>query len=100
MSEEFKGPARFRAVIEGRVQMVGFRAFAQSRARTRGVTGTVRNLGTGQVEVVAEGDKVLLEEFLEELRRGPRSAQVRDVMVSWERPRGEFRDFSVRFGGW
>lgn len=80
--------------------MVGFRAFAHSRARTRGLTGYVSNLPTGQVQVVAEGDRALLEEFLADLKRGPRSAQVSDVEVSWERPKNEFHDFSVRFGRW
>ncbi|MFB3880516.1 MAG: acylphosphatase [Armatimonadota bacterium] len=94
------GPARFRAVISGTVQMVGFRAFAESRAEMRGITGYVRNVPSGEVEVVAEGDKVLLEEFLAELRRGPSGARVRDMMVSWEQARGEFGEFAVRYGAW
>jgi acylphosphatase len=60
----------------------------------------VRNLSAGEVEVVAEGDRSLLEEFLGDLRRGPSGARVRNVLVSWEQPRGEFRDFSVQYGGW
>lgn len=97
MAEALSGPARFRAVISGHVQMVGFRAFAEMRAYRHGVTGYVRNLRTGEVEVVAEGDRSLLEEFLRDLRRGPRGGHVRDVMVSWESARGEFPDFSVRY---
>ncbi len=77
--------------------MVGFRAFAESRADMRGITGYVRNMPSGEVEVVAEGDRSLLEEFLAELRRGPSGAHVRDVMVSWEQPRGELSDFAVRY---
>jgi len=98
MAKPLLGPARFHAVISGRVQMVGFRAFAEERALRYGATGYVRNLSTGEVEVVAEGDRSLLEQFLAELRRGPRGGFVRDVVVSWEAPRGEFRDFFVRFG--
>lgn len=97
MGGKLAGPARFRAVISGRVQMVGFRAFAERRAERYGATGYVRNLPSGKVEVVAEGDRALLEEFLGELRRGPRGAVVRDVLVSWEPARGEFPDFSVRY---
>ncbi len=89
---------RFRALLRGRVQGVGFRFFAESRAGAHGVTGYVRNLPTGEVEVVAEGDRQELEAFLEELRRGPRGAHVTDVLVSWEEPRGEPDDFSVRYG--
>ena len=92
--------ARFRAVISGTVQMVGFRAFAESRAGMRGITGYVRNLPSGEVEVVAEGDRALLEELLAELHRGPSGARVRNVLVSWEQPRGEFGEFAVRHGMW
>lgn len=92
-----RGLARLRALIAGRVQMVGFRAFVVGRAEARGLTGWVRNLAGGQVEVVAEGDRRELEEFLEELRRGPSGARVSSVTVSWERYRGEFADFAVRY---
>ncbi len=90
-------PARFRALLRGHVQMVGFRAFAESRAPQYGATGFVRNLMTGEVEIVAEGERDLLEKFLADLRRGPRGAQVADVLVSWEEPRGEFEEFEVRY---
>jgi len=77
--------------------MVGFRAFAEAKAGAHALTGYVRNTSSGQVEVVAEGDRSELEAFLEELRRGPSGARVRNVLVSWEQPRGEFQDFSVGF---
>ncbi len=93
-----QGPARRRALIRGHVQNVGFRAFAESRAIGYGLTGYVRNLLTGEVEVVAEGDRALLESFLEDLQRGPRGARVTDVLVGWEEPRGEFGEFGVRYG--
>ena len=92
------GPARFRAIVSGTVQMVGYRAFVESRAPSYGVTGFVRNLPDGRVEVVAEGDRALLEEFLSDVRRGPSGARVRNVLVGWEKPRHEFGDFSVRYG--
>jgi acylphosphatase len=98
MARKLSGPARFRAVISGRVQLVGFRAFAEMRAARHGATGYVRNLRTGEVEVVAEGDRTLLERFLAELEKGPRGAYVKDVLVSWETPLGEFSDFFVRYG--
>jgi acylphosphatase len=80
--------------------MVGFRAFTEAHAQRHGVTGYVRNLVTGEVEVVAEGDRRMLEEFLSEVRRGPRGARVDDVTVGWEAFRDEFTDFSVRYGDW
>ena len=90
---------RFRALIRGRVQGVGFRFFAKARAQTHGLTGFVRNLLTGEVEVVAEGDRTALETFLTDLGRGPRGAHVTDLLVSWEEPRGEGDDFFVRHHG-
>lgn len=80
--------------------MVGYRAFAHGRALALGITGYVCNTPTGGVEVVAEGDRSLLEEFLEGLRKGPSGARVTGVMVSWEAVRGEFQDFGVRYSGW
>jgi hypothetical protein len=71
VGQRLSGPARFRAVISGRVQMVGFRAFAEMRAQALAVTGYVRNLATGEVEVVAEGDRRLLEELVGALRGVP-----------------------------
>ena len=90
-------PARLRALIRGRVQGVGFRFFAEARAQTHGLTGFVRNLLTGEVEVVAEGDRAALETFLTDLRRGPRGAHVTDALVSWENPRAEFEEFTVAY---
>lgn len=97
MADRQPRPCRFRVLIRGHVQMVGFRAFAEMRADRHGVTGYVRNLPTGEVEVVAEGDKDLLEAFLGDLRRGPRGAVVTEALVSWEQARNEFTDFGVRY---
>ncbi len=88
---------RLHAFISGRVQGVAFRFFAQHVANMLGVTGWVRNLHDGRVEVVAEGNREILEQFLEELKRGPRLARVEEVEVSWEDYKGEFVDFTIRF---
>ncbi len=58
----------------------------------------MQNLGNGDVEVVAEGDRALLDEFLADLKRGPVGARVREVVVNWEGLRAEFSEFSIRFG--
>jgi len=81
--------------VRGRVQMVGYRMFAEVTAdRIGGISGTVCNLPDGStVEVVAEGRKESLEEFLDELRIGPSHALVRDVNVEWGIARSEFRGF-------
>lgn len=89
--------ARFQAFISGRVQGVAFRFFAQHVANMLGVTGWVRNLHDGRVEVVAEGEREALEHFLSELKKGPRLARVEEVDITWEEYQGEFVDFSIRF---
>lgn len=86
--------ARLHAIVEGRVQGVGFRYFVLENALELGVAGWVRNRWDETVEVTAEGERAALEKLLEILHRGPRSAFVSAVQVEWQAARGEF----VRFG--
>lgn len=88
---------RIHVWIKGLVQGVGFRFFAERHAERLGLTGFVRNLPDGQVEVVAEGKKADLEAFLDLLRKGPPGAIVRDVEVQWEAWTGAYRDFQIRY---
>ena len=67
--------------VTGRVQGVGFRWFVRERARRLGLSGWVRNLRDGSVEVAAAGDAGQLELLLGELRRGPEGAAVADVQT-------------------
>jgi acylphosphatase len=80
---------RRRVVVTGRVQGVGFRYAVSERARTRGVAGWVRNLPTGQVEAVFEGDPDAVGGMVDFCRRGPLGASVRDVQVVSEAPAGD-----------
>lgn len=66
--------------VLGRVQGVGFRAFARRRAEALGISGYARNLPDGTVEVLARGYAAALDAFVDELRRGPRYARVVDVV--------------------
>ena len=85
------------AIVKGLVQGVGYRFFVIRRAELLGLTGWVKNLPDRTVEVVAEGDRELLEELIKELWKGPSVAQVTDVVVNWERYTGEFKNFDVRW---
>ena len=82
-------------LISGRVQGVGYRAFAAEGARRAGVAGWARNLDDGRVEVHAVGAAGQLEEFELWLRRGPRFAEVRHVEVT-EAAASDVREFSIR----
>jgi acylphosphatase len=80
--------ARARVVVRGRVQGVFFRAEAQSRARSLGVSGWARNEREGTVQAVFEGRRERVESMIEWCRRGPRGARVSDVEIAWEEPEG------------
>ncbi len=69
-------------LIAGQVQGVGYRFFAVSAAQRLNVSGWVRNLADGGVEVYACGTAEQLDEFEGWLRKGPRFADVRGVAVS------------------
>jgi len=89
---------RMRAIVKGIVQGVGFRYFTVYQAqRISGITGYVRNLRDGSVEVVAEGEREKLEQLLAQLRKGPTGAHVTGVDVFWENPTGEFTNFGIRW---
>ncbi len=81
--------------VSGRVQGVGFRFSACAEARRVGVTGWVRNLPNGDVEVFACGESDRLKVFAEWLWQGPRAARVTNVATT-DAAIEEFDDFDVR----
>ncbi len=87
--------ARLHAIIEGRVQGVGFRYFVVEVAELLGLYGWVRNRWDETVEVVAEGERPEVEKLLDALGRGPRGAFVSNVKSEWEKPTGKFHNFRV-----
>ena len=87
---------RLYAIVEGRVQGVGYRAYVDREARRLGLTGTVRNLPSGEVEVVAEGEDVALTHLVLLLEKGPRLTRVDDIHTSFSTPTGEFSEFVIR----
>jgi len=82
-------------LYSGQVQGVGFRYTVRSVAAGFDVTGTVRNLPGGEVELVAEGDQVELEAFRQAIRESGLDHFIRDEAVSWAEPRSEFRGFEI-----
>lgn len=88
---------RVRVLAGGRVQGVAYRFYAEKYAGLLGITGWVRNLPDGRVEVLAEGSAGSVETFLDRLREGPSLARVETFDVRREPPKGEFRDFRVTF---
>ncbi|MGQ0485108.1 MAG: acylphosphatase [Hyphomicrobiales bacterium] len=84
-----------RLLVEGRVQGVGFRAWVADEATIRGLTGWVRNLRNGHVEMVLSGGDADIESMIAACRKGPRFATVTRVETS-PVPDESWRDFTVR----
>lgn len=86
---------RMQVLYSGRVQGVGFRYQSRQVASGYEVTGVVRNLPDGRVELVAEGDEDELKAFREAIRECGLGPMIRDEQETWSEPRGEFRGFEI-----
>ena len=82
--------------ISGRVQGVFYRKHAQQKAREFLLTGWVHNLVDGRVEIVVEGEKKNIQQFILWTKEGSPFAQVEDVQIEQGPYKGEFQGFEVR----
>ncbi len=80
----------------GRVQGVGFRFTAEAIANQVGVSGWVKNLRDGGVEVVAEGEETILKDFLDKISQYF-SRYIQEADVQWGEASGQFKDFALKF---
>ena len=83
--------------ISGYVQGVGFRWYVERSARRIGICGFVKNLRDGRVEVVAEGNDDLVEQFLQELKDGSFKGYIEEIKRVEEEYKGECSDFTIKF---
>ncbi len=90
------GKRRVHILVSGKVQGVFYRATTKEVADRLGLTGWVRNLPDGRVEIVAEGEEDALKNLISWCWEGPPLARVDNVEVRWESYRGEYDSFSVR----
>jgi len=91
-----KNRARLQVCFSGTVQGVGFRYTACNIARRFQVTGFVKNLSDGQVELVAEGDKLEVFNFVAAIEEDMRGYIVRSEKTISE-PTNEFPSFKIAF---
>ena len=90
--------AAIQAIVNGRVQGVGFRWFVRGEAHRLGLRGQVRNLPSGdQVEVLAQGEQGELDQLVAALRRGPVLSRVLSVDVQPLSGSQDFPDFNITF---
>lgn len=88
--------ARVEAVVQGRVQGVGYRAFVAREAQAAGLLGWVRNEPGGAVRLVAEGRRGNIERFLDAIHVGPALARVARIDETWTAPQDLHGGFEVR----
>ena len=86
---------RMQVFFSGTVQGVGFRFTAERLARRFPVTGFVRNLEDGRVEVIAEGDEISMVGFLTAIRESGMKNYIRDVEAHWSESQNCFARFSI-----
>ena len=86
---------RIHVLYSGRVQGVGFRYTVKTTATGFELTGTIRNLMDGRVELTAEGAREELEAFRQAIRDAGLEGFIRDEQVSWASPTGEFKGFEI-----
>ena len=83
------------AIFKGRVQGVGFRWTVVACAEKFKLTGTVKNLSDGTVEVYAQGPKETLQSFLEFLQNNPDSARIDSVKHTYTTPTSSYSNFHI-----
>lgn len=87
---------RAHVLVSGLVQAVGYRYFVFNRAINLGLSGYVQNIFTGEVEIEIEGDRSLIEEFIKQIKVGPRLAHVKDLKIEWLDCTKSIKGFEIR----
>lgn len=83
--------------VEGMVQGVGYRNYAVDWSQKLGLTGYCQNLPDGQVLVEVEGDRAVIDFFVQQLKQGPRRARVTNIKIDWRPYTGRFSEFVIRY---
>lgn len=86
---------RVKLIVSGRVQGVGFRYFCYKQAIKLNVKGYAKNLLNGKVEIIAEGQKKDLQNFIDMIEKGPSLSRVEKIDKIWENYIGEYKDFQT-----
>ncbi len=89
---------RYGITVFGRVQGIGYRYFVLSKATPLGITGWVKNLGSGEVEISAEGPQEKLDEFVSAIKAGHPWAHIGNIKIEkTEIKKQSAEDFTIAF---
>ena len=88
---------RVHLFVTGRVQGVFFRQATKVIAIKNNVTGWVRNLDDGRVEILIEGDDKCIDSVIAWCDCGPANSRVDDIQINNENYLGNFKNFEVRY---
>ncbi|MFH0736811.1 MAG: acylphosphatase [bacterium] len=88
---------RAEITASGLVQGVGFRYFVLQHAKMLNLNGYVKNLYTGEVLTVVEGEKYKIDVLFVKIKTGPSYSRVTKVTIDWEEYKNEFKTFDVRY---
>jgi acylphosphatase len=86
-----------RIFVSGRVQGVGYRDWVVRTAQRTGLTGWVRNLRDGRVEILVDGNDAAIAELVEQARGGPSQARVDHVEAFATEEGKPHKGFTKRF---
>ena len=89
--------ARLHVCFSGMVQGVGFRFTVRRIARQYEVTGFVKNLSNGDVEVAAEGDREVVKSFIDAICNSTLCDYIKNAEKEWEPATEEYRKFEIEF---
>lgn len=87
---------RMRILIEGRLQGINFRYHTQQLANKLGVTGFVRTLSDGRIEIEVEGEQKKVEKVLAWCQEEPQSTHIKTILYRYDDPTERYSDFAAR----
>ncbi len=90
-------PARIHILVSGQVQGVYFRENTRKKAEELGISGWVRNMLDGRVEIMAEGDKDKLDKLMRWAEQGPAFAKVDGLRTAWPEYKGDLGEFQIKY---
>jgi len=89
--------AHVHMIISGIVQGVGFRYFVMQQARRMKLTGWVKNLPTGEVEIDVEGPRGLIDSLIQNIRVGNEWCRVKDIQIQWKKITNQYSGFDITY---